>query len=218
MVGRLSGGRRHSGAQTMSAMNRSLKWWGPILALALALVIVLNPDGWGAFILDLIIPFVVQAVIALLLFGLLLAFSTGFKDLLTFSSWRRVLLGMFSIATVLALLFSLSVFHRPVDAYDALQTIALIIVFNFLVEPFGQFLRRLEPRSRERSPVVPPTRAPARPISSVESELHQQLLRLVMGDRETAERLIEYERRRAPNESKLEWTRSAIDRWERDNR
>jgi tetratricopeptide (TPR) repeat protein len=47
---------------------------------------------------------------------------------------------------------------------------------------------------------------------------YENLLRKVGGDILTAERLIEYERRRAPNASREELIRRAIERWEDDNR
>ncbi|MDQ2690918.1 MAG: hypothetical protein M3Y68_02680, partial [Chloroflexota bacterium] len=49
-------------------------------------------------------------------------------------------------------------------------------------------------------------------------ELFQNLLSKVGGERLTAERLIEYERRHAPNASREELIRRAIERWEDDNR
>jgi hypothetical protein len=48
--------------------------------------------------------------------------------------------------------------------------------------------------------------------------LYQDLLSKVRGDAATAERLIEYERERAPNASREELIRRAIERWEDDNR
>jgi hypothetical protein len=60
--------------------------------------------------------------------------------------------------------------------------------------------------------VLPSTRR------SVERRLYQDLLRRTRGDRELAERLIEYERRRSPGADRLELLQDAIYRWERDDR
>lgn len=55
---------------------------------------------------------------------------------------------------------------------------------------------------------IPPERA----------ELYEDLLRKVGHDPQTAERLIDLESRRAPEGTRTEWIRSALWRWERDNR
>ena len=44
------------------------------------------------------------------------------------------------------------------------------------------------------------------------------LLRKVGGDRVAADRLIDFERRQAPNGTRLSWIQNAIQRWEKDNR
>jgi hypothetical protein len=51
-----------------------------------------------------------------------------------------------------------------------------------------------------------------------QAELFDQLLVRVGGDRPTAERLIEYERRQLPQGNRIAWLLNAIRRWERDNR
>ena len=51
-----------------------------------------------------------------------------------------------------------------------------------------------------------------------EAALFDDLLRKVGGDRSTVERLIEYERGRRPNATRLTWLQNAIRRWERENR
>lgn len=56
--------------------------------------------------------------------------------------------------------------------------------------------------------VVPPT----------EENLFQDLFIKAGYDHEMAKRLIEYERQRAPQATRSQWIRSAIQRWERDNR
>jgi hypothetical protein len=51
-----------------------------------------------------------------------------------------------------------------------------------------------------------------------QAALYDNLLRKVGGDRMAADRLIEFERRRTPGSTRLAWIRSAIERWEKDNR
>lgn len=47
---------------------------------------------------------------------------------------------------------------------------------------------------------------------------YQDLLTKARGDKALVERLIDYERQRNPQAGRREWLRSAIYRWERDNR
>ena len=54
--------------------------------------------------------------------------------------------------------------------------------------------------------------------SDREAELYKVLLKKSQGDRQQVERLIDYERRRSPDASRVELLQSAIDRWERDLR
>jgi hypothetical protein len=51
-----------------------------------------------------------------------------------------------------------------------------------------------------------------------QADLFNELLRKVGGDRPTAERLIDFERQRAPKGNRTAWLESAIRRWEQDNR
>lgn len=48
--------------------------------------------------------------------------------------------------------------------------------------------------------------------------LYNDLLQKVGGDRATVDRLIEFERKRAPKSTRRKWIESASQRWERDNR
>lgn len=81
-----------------------------------------------------------------------------------------------------------------------------------------------KPRGRIPSPPgTPPSPTedgpgPDTPPKGQETDPYQELLSKVRGDALTAERLIEYERRRAPSASREELIRRAIERWERDNR
>ena len=51
-----------------------------------------------------------------------------------------------------------------------------------------------------------------------QAELFNDLLRKVGGDRAAAERLIEFERQRSPQQNRTAWIDSAIRQWEQDNR
>ena len=51
-----------------------------------------------------------------------------------------------------------------------------------------------------------------------EEELYRELLAKVGYDRETVERLVDYERKRDPSAPRTVLLKNAIERWERDNR
>ena len=51
-----------------------------------------------------------------------------------------------------------------------------------------------------------------------QAELFGDLLRKVGGDREKAERLVDFEQQQYPQGNRLVWLKNAIQRWERDNR
>lgn len=51
-----------------------------------------------------------------------------------------------------------------------------------------------------------------------QAEMFDDLLVKVGGDRETVERLIDFERQQYPQGNRLVWLKNAIRRWERDNR
>jgi len=186
--------------------NRTLpKWLVQIVILAQALGIpvlvvlaVLDLEGWRAFVWSVVVSFFAQAVIALILFGILLAVLAAFKNLLRFSPSEPLLLG---IVAVLALPFLSLVFHRPVDIYDVVQTIPLIVDLHLLIARFGPFVSGIR-LQRAR----PPQRSP----------FYSDLVHRVGGDRSVADRLIEYERKRAPHVSVDELVKRAIERLERD--
>jgi len=203
---------------TTTNRQERLKWLGLALGLLIILVIVLNPDGWGTFVRDVVASFVVQAAIALILFGMMLAFLIRFESLLPVSLSGGVLWGTFFIADVLALLLLPSIFRRPVDVYDIAQSVVLLVVFCFLAGSAGRYLRGLRDRLR-KPPATRESRQTRPPATSyAEGKLYGSLLSKVLGNRETAERLIEYERRRVPGASREELIRRAIERWELDNR
>jgi hypothetical protein len=51
---------------------------------------------------------------------------------------------------------------------------------------------------------------------SMERKLYQQLVNRTRGDREQAQRLFEYEKRRTPESNRLQLLQNAIYRWDRD--
>src|SRR4051794_14686085 len=78
---------------------------------------------------------------------------------------------------------------------------------------------RAAPREAERS--VQPAISPTAPVRSDDSEvvgLRQNLRLKVMYDEAKIDRLIEAERQRTPGANLAQLMRSAIERWERDNR
>lgn len=191
-----------------------------ILLLALALVIIFDIGGWGRFILDLATSFIIHLVIALVLFILLYSAIRFLRRLfnVSFSSWQKMQPLIFPIAAVLTLPLLGSIRHRPVDTYDVIQTVALIVGFHYVAEPVQRFVRKIKltypnllATSTSRTSV-----GSARPRPT--SPLYRNLLVKVNGNRGTAERLIEYERGRAPYADDEELIRNAIERWERDNR
>ena len=50
-----------------------------------------------------------------------------------------------------------------------------------------------------------------------QASLYNDLLLKVGGDRDTVERLVDYERQRLPNATRMVWLENAIQRWEADN-
>jgi hypothetical protein len=70
------------------------------------------------------------------------------------------------------------------------------------------------PRPRYKPRQAAPTKALPRP----REDPYRELLARVLYDKGVADRLIEYERKRAPDESFEELCRSAVLRWQRDNR
>jgi hypothetical protein len=95
--------------------NHALPKWlvqTVILAQALGIPVlvvlaILDLEGWRAFVWSVLVSFFAQAIIALILFGILLAVLRVSKNLLTFSASKPLLLG---IAVVLALPFLYSCF------------------------------------------------------------------------------------------------------------
>ena len=108
-------------------------------------ILVLDVGGWGTFILDLALSLVVHTGIALALFGVLLAiFLIAFREIFKPFLSRYSVLGMFLLATILALPLVAAVFRRRVDVYDVIIAAVLNIAANLLSKPLE---RRLEEAS-----------------------------------------------------------------------
>jgi hypothetical protein len=203
--------------------------------LALLGVLVLNPDGWGTFLLDVGASALVQAVVALALFFALMIVLRSLRVGLglAFSFFPTIALIVFSVSAVAALPALHWLFRRPVDVYDIGQTVLLCVAFYLIVRSIERRYRRLSPGLGPRrypSP-MPPVSPRARPravhdrgtMSSPSRSpgyqaLYQNMLRKVGGDPATVARLIEYERLRKPDASDTELLENAIWRWENDNR
>ena len=188
-------------------MNRSsFGWLLAIVALLVFLVVViLDPGGWGAFLLDIAKAFLVQAGISAILYGILRATLTPLKNVYNVT-WTRVRLsGLFFLAALLGVVMLPGLFERQVDIYDGLQTLLLVAVFYVLA---GRY-RLILIKTRGQSDPPPSLR---------ERQLYDNLLLKVGGDRSTVERLIDYEQSRAPGFERAEYLQRAIERWERENR
>ena len=201
--------------------RRSRRWLPVALALAIVVpllgVLVFNVNGWGSFVLDLMLSFGAHLLMALALLSLLLLAirSLNRRHLGSVLS-RTTLTLIFLVIAVLVLPLVPLLFRRSLDVYDALQTLAMAAAFFFLVEPAMASL----PAAPWRASAG---RARSRPVRKqrygrTERKLRRQLLSKVLGDEATADRLIAYERRRAPRSSLEENLRQAIGRLDRDRR
>ena len=110
--------------------------------LGLLGILISDVGGWGTFLLDIALSLLVHTGIALVLFGILLAiFLIAFREILKPFLSRYVVLGMFLLATVLALPLVAAVFRRRVDIYDVIIAVVLNIASSLLSKPLE---RRLE--------------------------------------------------------------------------
>lgn len=190
-----------------------------LLVIPVVLVIlVLDVDGWGTFLLNVAFTLFVQIAIATMLFGWLVIVVDIVKGALNFTSLsRNVRLGVFLTSVIVALPLIGRVFHRPVDIYDIAQTV-LVIAGGLLLEPRIRFLVGPPIDQTPRRDVDGPTAAAVGVAPYANSELYRNLLNKAAGNKEMVGRLIEYERKRKPYASQEELLRDAIERWEQDNR
>ena len=188
-------------------------------------ILAFHVGGGGTSILDVALAFIVQTLIALallaVLLAILLAVFGAHRESLTS---RTTLTTIFIITTILALLLWPNLSHRPVDLTAAALTVLMIIAFALLVEPLRRFVSRSAARaagkplaSSAQRPVARRVRPPLRRLSRRERQLYGRLLSMVLGDEATADRLIEYERCRAPYASTEDLLSRATDRLRRDN-
>lgn len=194
-------------------LNRTLGTiLGFIFVFAVLLLVILNPDGWREFILDIAVSFAIQTVIASCVFSLLLLLAlAAFKRFLrSFVTLHTRMLIMF-FAAVLALFALTILFRRRVDVYDVIQTAVLLFLFYVLANPITRLWLQLESR------VI--SRISASSYASLENDAdYQNLLVITMGDRDKARRLIERERVRHPHAGMAELVKDAVERWRQDNR
>jgi len=123
-------------------LNRTLGTiLGFIFVFAVLLLVILNPDRWREFILDIAVSFAIQTVIASCVFSLLLLLAlAAFKRFLrSFVTLHTRMLIMF-FAAVLALFALTILFRRRVDVYDVIQTAGLLFLFYVLANPHHAFM------------------------------------------------------------------------------
>jgi hypothetical protein len=199
-----------------SAPRLLRKWfiWIPIL-IVIALF-VFDFDGWRAFLLNITGSFLLHAVITLLLFGsvvLVTGLAQKFTGVQILS--RGVLRVIFLVAALAGLALLRTVLRRAIDNFDLTQVAVLFIASEGLLDPLNRIIRKLF-----RSPVSGRKYAapsPLVPHSAVERQLYDELLSRVLGNRDTADSLIKYERSRTPRASLDDLIASALERWIRDN-
>ena len=210
-------------------LRKGLIW---AAAGAIGIILLLDVDGWGTFAWSWAAPPLVQAAIASILAGLFLAIVRILPgNLFSLCLSRLALLFLLVAAAIVALPFVSSVFDRPVDIYDGIQTAVLAVIWAFLIPPVQRLLKRFEPKSTGRAippqpqsafrpaqPAYAPKPAPPKPesISYADEGLYRRLLNAVGSDRDVAERLINYESERVPHASRNECIQRALDRLTHD--
>lgn len=185
----------------------------------LLFAIVLDVDGWRSFVLSIIVSLFQLAILAALPFILLIVLVIVLQRFLGLADIsENALLVCFLIAMVIALSLVDVVFHRSIDIYDVGLAVLLVFALGIAPKPLGRWYQNLR---RYVQPIWLGNkrgRPPTRHVSHRGSGLYTNLLAKVRGDREMAERLIAYERTRAPHANREQLIQRAIDSWERDNR
>ena len=202
----------------LRAIRLLLKRFGWILILVIIVLLVFDPDGWRAFLLDIIGSLLAHAIITLLLFGILVFMVSIAQRLLDIrASSRGALRIVFLVAAVTALALLRTLSRRPIDFYDLGQVVVFVIAFESVLDPLSRIIRKQQSRSlfSGRKYAVPFRPVPHTPV---ERELYGKLLSRVLGNRETADSLIAYEQTRAPRASLAELIANALERLVRDNR
>jgi hypothetical protein len=210
---------------------KSLLW---AAAGVVGTILFFDIDGWGTFVWSWLAPLLVQAIIALILTSLLLAAIRIISGNLFSRCLSRLILLLLLVATAIVALPFASGFDRPLDIYDGIQTAVLAVIWVFLTPPIQRFLKSLQPtgarpatplygqsaRRSAQSDYVPGP-APSEPESTAytaDRGRYSTLVNLVGSDPDKAERLIEFERGRAPHASREECIQRAIDSLAHDRR
>jgi hypothetical protein len=123
--------------------------------------------------------------------------------------------GIVAVVLVLILLFAV-----PRDSGVFIWYILIGIGFLsgiFSWFPFDSGNNPTETKSTQTA-TAPFRSAPVQSQQTSREHLYQHLLTLTKHDKDLADRLMEYERKRKPNASEEELIKSAIERWELDNR
>lgn len=127
-------------------------------------------------------------------------------------------------------LLVLSFFLIPREWVAVLWTALTVIGIFAGISTFFLFGSQSEPTARRKVGRTTPTSTrprpgykprpavPPRALPRPREDPYRELLSRVLHDKEVADRLVEYERKHAPNESFDELCRSALLRWQRDNR
>ncbi len=183
-------------------------WIGVAVVVVLALVLILNPDGWRPFLLDMGASLLILALVSAILFGallFLLARVPTLGRLLT----RRALIALYAL-TLIPALAAVQFARRRVDEYDL--ALALLWFIAALTPPFMRLVERLT----YDTPMIAPPAGETR--STIEQMYWSDLLRITLGDITQAESLIEYERERHPLAPRAELIKMAVEHWRQDNR
>jgi len=201
--------------------RRPSSWLPAALAAAVAppllVTMTFNVNGRSTFVLDLLLSFGAHLLMAMALLSLLLlALRVLIRERLDSILSRPTLTLIFLAIAVAVLPLVPILLDRSLDSYDALQTIVMAAAFFFLVEPVRALLRATPWKSSvggARSRLLRTQR-----YGRTERKLRRELMNKVLGDEATADRLVAYERRRAPRDSLEEHLKRALGRLDRDRR
>jgi len=201
--------------------RRPSSWLPAALAAAVAppllVTMTFNVNGRSTFVLDLLLSFGAHLLMAMALLSLLLlALRVLIRERLDSILSRPTLTLIFLAIAVAVLPLVPILLDRSLDLYDALQTIVMAAAFFFLVEPVRALLRATPWKSSvggARSRLLRTQR-----YGRTERKLRRELMNKVLGDEATADRLVAYERRRAPRDSLEEHLKRALGRLDRDRR
>ncbi|CAG0981994.1 hypothetical protein ANAEL_01801 [Anaerolineales bacterium] len=123
--------------------------------------------------------------------------------------------GTVAVVLVLILLFAVPRGSGVFIWYILIGIGILLGIFSWF--PFDSGNSPTETKSTQTT-TAPSLSAPVQSKQTSREQLYQHLLTLTKHDKDLAERLIEYERKRKPNASEEELIKNAIERWELDNR